>query len=163
MAAIVLAVAALLIYRRGGVDGDDQRCRVVIAAAETYRQPCAGLWRSVGDLSTDSPVRQFRRQYSSDEEQLVAQVERLLTLPRRGHRSCRGVYHHARYTPSVAVLAGDSSTVHHMATVRRRAGVNDPWLLWSGLSTRRCRRAGSHYLYRQRDSVATSTEAMPAQ
>ena len=84
-AAIVLAVAALLIYRRRQawteMTGD---AGLSSLPPETYRQPvvlvCGGL---SAHLSTDSPVRQVSEGlylHVPDEEQLVAQVERLLTL-----------------------------------------------------------------------------------
>ncbi len=49
-AAIVLAVAAFVdLSAQAGVDGDDRRCRVVIAAAGNLPTAgSAGLWRSVG-------------------------------------------------------------------------------------------------------------------
>ncbi|ECM8363897.1 OmpA family protein, partial [Salmonella enterica subsp. enterica serovar Enteritidis] len=56
---------------------------------------------------------------------------------------------------------------HSMATVRRRAGVNVPWLLWSGLSGSPLpERASSPWFICTGGEVqvATSTEnAMPAQ
>ena len=84
-AAIVLAVAALLIYRRRQawteMTGD---AGLSSLPPETYRQPvvlvCGGL---SAHLFTDSPVRQVSEGlylHVPDEEQLVAQVERLLTL-----------------------------------------------------------------------------------
>lgn len=96
-----------------------------------------------GDMSahlfTDSPVRQVSEGLYlpvSDEEQLVAQVERLLTLRPAwasqfavAYTVMPGMYRDA------AVLTGQLRRfAHSMATVRRRAGVNVPWLLWSGLS-----------------------------
>ena len=140
-AAIVLAVAALLIYRRRQawteMTGD---AGLSSLPPETYRQPvvlvCGGL---SAHLFTDSPVRQVSEGlylHVPDEEQLVAQVERLLTL-RPAWASQLAV----AYTimpgihRDVAVLAGRLRRfAHSMATVRRRAGVNVPWLLWSGLS-----------------------------
>ncbi len=84
-AAIVLAVAALLIYRRRQawteMTGD---AGLSSLPPETYRQPVVLV---CGDMSahlfTDSPVRQVSEGlylHVPDEEQLVAQVERLLTL-----------------------------------------------------------------------------------
>ena len=84
-AVIVLAVAALLIYRRRQtwteMTGD---AGLLSLPPETYRQPVVLV---CGDMSahlfTDSPVRQVSEGlylHVSDEEQLVAQVERLLTL-----------------------------------------------------------------------------------
>ncbi|WP_410751709.1 OmpA family protein [Citrobacter sp. U14242] len=107
---------------------------------ETYRQPvvlvCGGL---SAHLLTDSPVRQVSEGlylHAPDEEQLVAQVEQLLTL-----RPAWASQLTVAYTimpgihRDVAVLAGRLRRfAHSMATVRRRAGVNVPWLLWSGLS-----------------------------
>ncbi|EJG6367837.1 OmpA family protein [Escherichia coli] len=140
-AAIVLAVAALLIYRRRQawteMTGD---AGLSSLPPETYRQPVVLV---CGDMSAhlfaDSPVRQVSEGlylHVSDEEQLVAQVERLLTL-RPAWASQLAV----AYTVmpgihrDVAVLAGQLRRfAHSMATVRRRAGVNVPWLLWSGLS-----------------------------
>ncbi len=115
-AAIVLAVAALLIYRRRQawteMTGD---AGLSSLPPETYRQPvvlvCGGL---SAHLFTDSPVRQVS-----------------------------------------------------VATVRRRAGVNVPWLLWSGLSGSPLpERASSPWFICTGGEVqvATSTEnAMPAQ
>ncbi len=140
-AAIVLVVAALLIYRRRQawteMTGD---AGLSSLPPETYRQPVVLV---CGDMSahlfTDSPVRQVSEGlylHVPDEEQLVAQVERLLTL-RPAWASQLAV----AYTimpgihRDVAVLAGRLRRfAHSMATVRRRAGVNVPWLLWSGLS-----------------------------
>ncbi len=128
-AAIVLAVAALLIYRRRQawteMTGD---AGLSSLPPETYRQPvvlvCGGL---SAHLSTDSPVRQVSEGlylHVPDEEQLVAQVERLLTL-RPAWASQLAV----AYTimpgihRDVAVLAGRLRRfAHSMATVRRRAG-----------------------------------------
>lgn len=84
-AAIVLTVAALLIYRRRQawteMTGD---AGLLSLPPETYRQPVVLV---CGDMSahlfTDSPVRQVSEGlylHVSDEEQLVAQAERLLTL-----------------------------------------------------------------------------------
>ena len=107
---------------------------------ETYRQPVVLV---CGDMSahlfTDSPVRQVSEGlylHVPDEEQLVAQVERLLTLRPAwasqlavAYTVMPGMYRDA------AVLTGRLRRfAHSMATVRRRAGVNLPWLLWSGLS-----------------------------
>ena len=140
-AVIVLAVAALLIYRRRQtwteMTGD---AGLLSLPPETYRQPVVLV---CGDMSahlfTDSPVRQVSEGlylHVSDEEQLVAQVERLLTLRPAwasqlavAYTVMPGMYRDA------AVLAGQLRRfAHSMATVRRRAGVNVPWLLWSGLS-----------------------------
>lgn len=173
-AAIVLAVAALLIYRRRQawteMTGD---AGLSSLPPETYRQPvvlvCGGL---SAHLFTDSPVRQVSEGlylHVPDEEQLVAQVERLLTL-RPAWASQLAV----AYTimpgihRDVAVLAGRLRRfAHSMATVRRRAGVNVPWLLWSGLSGSPLpERASSPWFICTGGEVqvATSTEnAMPAQ
>lgn len=173
-AAIVLAVAALLIYRRRQawteMTGD---AGLSSLPPETYRQPvvlvCGGL---SAHLSTDSPVRQVSEGlylHVPDEEQLVAQVERLLTL-RPAWASQLAV----AYTimpgihRDVAVLAGRLRRfAHSMATVRRRAGVNVPWLLWSGLSGSPLpERASSPWFICTGGEVqvATSTETtMPAQ
>ncbi len=167
---------------QAGVDGDDRRCRVGGGTGdaglsslppETYRQPvvlvCGGL---SAHLFTDSPVRQVSEGlylHVPDEEQLVAQVERLLTL-RPAWASQLAV----AYTimpgihRDVAVLAGRLRRfAHSMATVRRRAGVNVPWLLWSGLSGSPLpERASSPWFICTGGEVqvATSTEnAMPAQ
>ncbi|WP_248414284.1 OmpA family protein [Escherichia coli] len=140
-AAIVLAVAALLIYRRRQawteMTGD---AGLSSLPPETYRQPVVLV---CGDMSahlfTDSPVRQVSEGlylHVPDEEQLVAQVERLLTLRPAwasqlavAYTVMPGMYRDA------AVLTGRLRRfAHSMATVRRRAGVNVPWLLWSGLS-----------------------------
>ncbi len=173
-AAIVLAVAALLIYRRRQawteMTGD---AGLSSLPPETYRQPvvlvCGGL---SAHLFTDSPVRQVSEGlylHVPDEEQLVAQVERLLTL-RPAWASQLAV----AYTVmpgihrDVAVLAGRLRRfAHSMATVRRRAGVNVPWLLWSGLSGSPLpERASSPWFICTGGEVqvATSTETtMPAQ
>ena len=173
-AAIVLAVAALLIYRRRQawteMTGD---AGLSSLPPETYRQPvvlvCGGL---SAHLFTDSPVRQVSEGlylHVPDEEQLVAQVERLLTL-RPAWASQLAV----AYTimpgihRDVAVLAGRLRRfAHSMATARRRAGVNVPWLLWSGLSGSPLpERASSPWFICTGGEVqvATSTEnAMPAQ
>lgn len=130
---------------------------------------CGGL---SAHLFTDSPVRQVSEGlylHVPDEEQLVAQVERLLTL-RPAWASQLAV----AYTimpgihRDVAVLAGRLRRfAHSMATVRRRAGVNVPWLLWSGLSGSPLpERASSPWFICTGGEVqvATSTEnAMPAQ
>ena len=173
-AVIVLAVAALLIYRRRQtwteMTGD---AGLLSLPPETYRQPVVLV---CGDMSahlfTDSPVRQVSEGlylHVSDEEQLVAQVERLLTLRPAwasqlavAYTVMPGMYRDA------AVLAGQLRRfAHSMATVRRRAGVNVPWLLWSGLSGSPLpERANSPWFICTGDEVqvATSTEnAMPAQ
>lgn len=160
-AAIVLAVAALLIYRRRQawteMTGD---AGLSSLPPETYRQPvvlvCGGL---SAHLSTDSPVRRVSEGlylHVPDEEQLVAQVERLLTL-RPAWASQLAV----AYTimpgihRDVAVLAGRLRRfAHSMATVRRRAGVNVPSLLERAV---RPAVAGKSeftvvYLYRRRSS-----------
>lgn len=160
-AAIVLAVAALLIYRRRQawteMTGD---AGLSSLPPETYRQPvvlvCGGL---SAHLSTDSPVRQVSEGlylHVPDEEQLVAQVERLLTL-RPAWASQLAV----AYTimpgihRDVAVLAGRLRRfAHSMATVRRRAGVN---VLASLERAVRLAVAGKSeftvvYLYRRRSS-----------
>ena len=116
-AAIVLAVAALLIYRRRQawteMTGD---AGLSSLPPETYRQPvvlvCGGL---SAHLFTDSPVRQVSEGlylHVPDEEQLVAQVERLLTpSPGVGIAACRGVYHHARHTPGCGGSGRTAATV----------------------------------------------------
>lgn len=173
-AAIVLAVAALLIYRRWQawteMTGD---AGLSSLPPETYRQPvvlvCGGL---SAHLFTDSPVRQVSEGlylHVPDEEQLVAQVERLLTL-RPAWASQLAV----AYTVmpgihrDVAVLAGQLRRfAHSMATVRRRAGVNVPWLLWSGLSGSPLpKRASSPWFICTGGEVQVATSAettMPAQ
>lgn len=150
-AAIVLAVAALLIYRRRQawteMTGD---AGLSSLPPETYRQPvvlvCGGL---SAHLFTDSPVRQVSEGlylHVPDEEQLVAQVERLLTL-RPAWASQLAV----AYTimpgihRDVAVLAGRLRRfAHSMATVRRRAGVNVPGFSGAGCPARRCRKERVH-------------------
>ncbi|HBU6530628.1 TPA: OmpA family protein [Escherichia coli] len=140
---------------------------------ETYRQPAVLV---CGDMSahlfTDSPVRQVSEGLYlpvSDEEQLVARVERLLTL-RPAWASQLAV----AYTimpgihRDVAVLAGRLRRfAHSMAIVRRRAGVNVPWLLWSGLSGSPLpERANSPWFICTGGEVQVATSAettMPAQ
>lgn len=161
-AVIVLAVAALLIYRRRQtwteMTGD---AGLLSLPPETYRQPVVLV---CGDMSahlfTDSPVRQVSEGlylHVSDEEQLVAQVERLLTLRPAwasqlavAYTVMPGMYRDA------AVLAGQLRRfAHSMATVRRRAGVNVP--LASLERAVRLALAGESeftvvYLYRRRSS-----------
>ena len=138
LVAVTAAVMAYWHKQKGQVVADDVWPSSL--PPETYRQPVVLV---CGDMSahlfTDSPVRQVSEGLYlpvSDEEQLVAQVERLLTL-RPAWASQLAV----AYTimpgihRDVAVLAGRLRRfAHSMATVRRRAGVNVPWLLWSGLS-----------------------------
>ena len=138
LVAVTAAVMAYWHKKKGQVVADDVWPSSL--PPETYRQPVVLV---CGDMSahlfTDSPVRQVSEGLYlpvSDEEQLVAQVERLLTL-RPAWASQLAV----AYTimpgihRDVAVLAGRLRRfAHSMATVRRRAGVNVPWLLWSGLS-----------------------------
>lgn len=149
-AAIVLAVAALLIYRRRQAWTEMTGDAGLSSLPETYRQPvvlvCGGL---SAHLSTDSPVRQVSEGlylHVPDEEQLVAQVERLLTL-RPAWASQLAV----AYTimpgihRDVAVLAGRLRRfAHSMATVRRRAGVNVPGFSGAGCPARRCRKERVH-------------------
>ncbi|HAM7450245.1 TPA: OmpA family protein [Escherichia coli] len=138
LVAVTAAVMAYWHKKKGQVVADDVWPSSL--PPETYRQPVVLV---CGDMSahlfTDSPVRQVSEGLYlpvSDEEQLVAQVERLLTL-RPAWASQLAV----AYTimpgihRDVAVLARRLRRfAHSMATVRRRAGVNVPWLLWSGLS-----------------------------
>ncbi|HFI3723326.1 TPA: OmpA family protein [Escherichia coli] len=138
LVAVTAAVMAYWHKKKGQVVADDVWPSSL--PPETYRQPVVLV---CGDMSahlfTDSPVRQVSEGLYlpvSDEEQLVAQVERLLTL-RPAWASQLAV----AYTimpgihRDVAVLAGRLRRfAHSMATVRRRASVNVPWLLWSGLS-----------------------------
>ncbi|EEW4741598.1 OmpA family protein [Escherichia coli] len=138
LVAVTAAVMAYWHKKKGQVVADDVWPSSL--PPETYRQPVVLV---CGDMSahlfTDSPVRQVSEGLYlpvSDEEQLVAQVERLLPL-RPAWASQLAV----AYTimpgihRDVAVLAGRLRRfAHSMATVRRRAGVNVPWLLWSGLS-----------------------------
>lgn len=171
LVAVTAAVMAYWHKKKGQVVADDVWPSSL--PPETYRQPAVLV---CGDMSahlfTDSPVRQVSEGLYlpvSDEEQLVARVERLLTL-RPAWASQLAV----AYTimpgihRDVAVLAGRLRRfAHSMAIVRRRAGVNVPWLLWSGLS-------GSPLLERANSpwfictggevQVATSAETtMPAQ
>lgn len=122
-------------------------------------------------LFTDSPVRQVSEGLYlpvSDEEQLVAQVERLLTLRPAwasqfavAYTVMPGMYRDA------AVLTGQLRRfAHSMATVRRRAGVNVP-LLERAV---RLAVAGESeftvvYLYRRRSSGSNIRRVltMPAQ
>ncbi len=138
LVAVTAAVMAYWHKKKGQVVADDVWPSSM--PPETYRQPAVLV---CGDMSahlfTDSPVRQVSEGLYlpvSDEEQLVARVERLLTL-RPAWASQLAV----AYTimpgihRDVAVLSGRLRRfAHSMAIVRRRAGVNVPWLLWSGLS-----------------------------
>lgn len=138
LVAVTAAVMAYWHKKKGQVVADDVWPSSL--PPETYRQPVVLV---CGDMSahlfTDSPVRQVSEGLYlpvSDEEQLVAQVERLLTLRPAwasqfavAYTVMPGMYRDA------AVLTGQLRRfAHSMATVRRRAGVNVPWLLWSGLS-----------------------------
>ena len=171
LVAVTAAVMAYWHKKKGQVVADDVWPSSL--PPETYRQPVVLV---CGDMSahlfTDSPVRQVSEGlylHVSDEEQLVAQVERLLTLRPAwasqlavAYTVMPGMYRDA------AVLAGQLRRfAHSMATVRRRAGVNVPWLLWSGLSGSPLpERANSPWFICTGDEVqvATSTEnAMPAQ
>ena len=171
LVAVTAAVMAYWHKKKGQVVADDVWPSSL--PPETYRQPVVLV---CGDMSahlfTDSPVRQVSEGLYlpvSDEEQLVAQVERLLTLRPAwasqlavAYTVMPGMYRDA------AVLAGQLRRfAHSMATVRRRAGVNVPWLLWSGLSGSPLpERANSPWFICTGDEVqvATSTEnAMPAQ
>ena len=171
LVAVTAAVMAYWHKKKGQVVADDVWPSSL--PPETYRQPAVLV---CGDMSahlfTDSPVRQVSEGLYlpvSDEEQLVARVERLLTL-RPAWASQLAV----AYTimpgihRDVAVLAGRLRRfAHSMAIVRRRAGVNVPWLLWSGLSGSPLpERANSPWFICTGGEVqvATSTEnAMPAQ
>nr|WP_250663705.1 OmpA family protein [Escherichia coli] len=171
LVAVTAAVMAYWHKKKGQVVADDVWPSSL--PPETYRQPVVLV---CGDMSahlfTDSPVRQVSEGLYlpvSDEEQLVAQVERLLTLRPAwasqfavAYTVMPGMYRDA------AVLTGQLRRfAHSMATVRRRAGVNVPWLLWSGLSGSPLpERANSPWFICTGDEVqvATSTEnAMPAQ
>ena len=138
LVAVTAAVMAYWHKKKGQVVADDVWPSSL--PPETYRQPVVLV---CGDMSahlfTDSPVRQVSEGlylHVPDEEQLVAQVERLLTLRPAwasqlavAYTVMPGMYRDA------AVLTGRLRRfAHSMATVRRRAGVNVPWLLWSGLS-----------------------------
>lgn len=161
-AAIVLAVAALLIYRRRQawteMTGD---AGLSSLPPETYRQPVVLV---CGDMSahlfTDSPVRQVSEGlylHVPDEEQLVAQVERLLTLRPAwasqlavAYTVMPGMYRDA------AVLTGRLRRfAHSMATVRRRAGVNVPLASLERVVRLAVAGEGTFtvaYLYRRRNS-----------
>ena len=171
LVAVTAAVMAYWHKKKGQVVADDVWPSSL--PPETYRQPVVLV---CGDMSahlfTDSPVRQVSEGLYlpvSDEEQLVAQVERLLTLRPAwasqlavAYTVMPGMYRDA------AVLAGQLRRfAHSMATVRRRAGVNVPWLLWSGLSGSPLpERASSPWFICTGGEVqvATSTETtMPAQ
>lgn len=171
LVAVTAAVMAYWHKKKGQVVADDVWPSSL--PPETYRQPVVLV---CGDMSahlfTDSPVRQVSEGLYlpvSDEEQLVAQVERLLTLRPAwasqfavAYTVMPGMYRDA------AVLTGQLRRfAHSMATVRRRAGVNVPWLLWSGLSGSPLpERANSPWFICTGGEVqvATSTEnAMPAQ
>ena len=139
-AAIVLAVAALLIYRRRQawteMTGD---AGLSSLPPETYRQPVVLV---CGDMSahlfTDSPVRQVSEGlylHVPDEEQLVAQVERLLTLRPAWASQLAVAY---TIMPGIHRDGGSGRTA---ATVRPQygdgaspGGRKRPRLLWSGLS-----------------------------
>ena len=171
LVAVTAAVMAYWHKKKGQVVADDVWPSSL--PPETYRQPVVLV---CGDMSahlfTDSPVRQVSEGlylHVPDEEQLVAQVERLLTL-RPAWASQLAV----AYTVmpgihrDVAVLAGQLRRfAHSMATVRRRAGVNVPWLLWSGLSGSPLpKRASSPWFICTGGEVQVATSAettMPAQ
>ena len=171
LVAVTAAVMAYWHKKKGQVVADDVWPSSL--PPETYRQPAVLV---CGDMSahlfTDSPVRQVSEGLYlpvSDEEQLVARVERLLTL-RPAWASQLAV----AYTimpgihRDVAVLAGRLRRfAHSMAIVRRRAGVNVPWLLWSGLSGSPLpERANSPWFICTGGEVQVATSAettMPAQ
>lgn len=171
LVAVTAAVMAYWHKKKGQVVADDVWPSSL--PPETYRQPVVLV---CGDMSahlfTDSPVRQVSEGLYlpvSDEEQLVARVERLLTL-RPAWASQLAV----AYTimpgihRDVAVLAGRLRRfAHSMAIVRRRAGVNVPWLLWSGLSGSPLpERANSPWFICTGGEVQVATSAettMPAQ
>ena len=171
LVAVTAAVMAYWHKKKGQVVADDVWPSSL--PPETYRQPVVLV---CGDMSahlfTDSPVRQVSEGLYlpvSDEEQLVAQVERLLTLRPAwasqfavAYTVMPGMYRDA------AVLTGQLRRFpHSMATVRRRAGVNVPWLLWSGLSGSPLpERANSPWFICTGGEVQVATSAettMPAQ
>ncbi|EYB55945.1 membrane protein [Escherichia coli] len=171
LVAVTAAVMAYWHKKKGQVVADDVWPSSL--PPETYRQPVVLV---CGDMSahlfTDSPVRQVSEGLYlpvSDEEQLVAQVERLLTLRPAwasqfavAYTVMPGMYRDA------AVLTGQLRRfAHSMATVRRRAGVNVPWLLWSGLSGSQLpERANSPWFICTGGEVQVATSAettMPAQ
>ncbi|EOW3263067.1 OmpA family protein [Escherichia coli] len=171
LVAVTAAVMAYWHKKNGQVVADDVWPSSL--PPETYRQPVVLV---CGDMSahlfTDSPVRQVSEGLYlpvSDEEQLVAQVERLLTLRPAwasqfavAYTVMPGMYRDA------AVLTGQLRRfAHSMATVRRRAGVNVPWLLWSGLSGSPLpERANSPWFICTGGEVQVATSAettMPAQ
>lgn len=171
LVAVTAAVMAYWHKKKGQVVADDVWPSSL--PPETYRQPVVLV---CGDMSahlfTDSPVRQVSEGLYlpvSDEEQLVAQVERLLTLRPAwasqfavAYTVMPGMYRDA------AVLTGQLRRfAHSMATVRRRAGVNVPWLLWSGLSGSPLpERANSPWFICTSGEVQVATSAettMPAQ
>ncbi|MGT3366038.1 OmpA family protein [Escherichia coli] len=171
LVAVTAAVMAYWHKKKGQVVADDVWPSSL--PPETYRQPVVLV---CGDMSahlfTDSPVRQVSEGLYlpvSDEEQLVAQVELLLTLRPAwasqfavAYTVMPGMYRDA------AVLTGQLRRfAHSMATVRRRAGVNVPWLLWSGLSGSPLpERANSPWFICTGGEVQVATSAettMPAQ
>lgn len=171
LVAVTAAVMAYWHKKKGQVVADDVWPSSL--PPETYRQPVVLV---CGDMSahlfTDSPVRQVSEGLYlpvSDEEQLVAQVERLLTLRPAwasqfavAYTVMPGMYRDA------AVLTGQLRRfAHSMATVRRRAGVNVPRLLWSGLSGSPLpERANSPWFICTGGEVQVATSAettMPAQ
>lgn len=148
LVAVTAAVMAYWHKKKGQVVADDVWPSSL--PPETYRQPVVLV---CGDMSahlfTDSPVRQVSEGLYlpvSDEEQLVAQVERLLTLRPAwasqfavAYTVMPGMYRDA------AVLTGQLRRfAHSMATVRRRAGVNVPGFSGAGCPARRCRRERIH-------------------
>ena len=168
LVAVTAAVMAYWHKKKGQVVADDVWPSSL--PPETYRQPVVLV---CGDMSahlfTDSPVRQVSEGLYlpvSDEEQLVA---RLLTLRPAwasqfavAYTVMPGMYRDA------AVLTGQLRRfAHSMATVRRRAGVNVPWLLWSGLSGSPLpERANSPWFICTGGEVQVATSAettMPAQ
>ena len=170
LVAVTAAVMAYWHKKKGQVVADDVWPSSL--PPETYRQPVVLVCGDMSHLFTDSPVRQVSEGLYlpvSDEEQLVAQVERLLTLRPAwasqfavAYTVMPGMYRDA------AVLTGQLRRfAHSMATVRRRAGVNVPWLLWSGLSGSPLpERANSPWFICTGGEVQVATSAettMPAQ
>ncbi|EPN5088716.1 OmpA family protein [Escherichia coli] len=171
LVAVTAAVMAYWHKKKGQVVADDVWPSSL--PPETYRQPAVLV---CGDMSahlfTDSPVRQVSEGLYlpvSDEEQLVARVERLLTLrPAWASQLALAYTIMPGIHRDVAVLAGRLRRfAHSMAIVRRRAGVNVPWLLWSGLSGSPLpERANSPWFICTGGEVQVATSAettMPAQ
>lgn len=140
-AAITLASLALLAYIRRKRPQADTDCGWLSSLPpETYRQPVVLVCGDVSaHLFTENSLRQVSEGlylHVPDEEQLVVQVEQLLTIRPVWASQLVVAY---TVTPGMyrdaAVLIGQLRRFSRsMAMARRRVGVKTPLLLWSGLS-----------------------------